>query len=1253
MAKNYKLQFNLTDGRTIDAGIVNIPNGEQGSQGSTGKSVYDLWKEISGNENKTFEDFLNTLKGTDGKDGTAGAPGSSGQDNYILDLDNQMSEISCDKNGTILDTTFEPCTATIYAGNTIDTINTWQFSIKFNDVEISNGYFNKGQITLTSDIIATNIGWLNKDVNLIRFIASNTNYGIREAVYTIKKAKGIPIYSIISNYNYIKYYKALRIYEPTILRIFINKRENGILYSNYDVTKDNVKVYASIDEQDYKELEYDSVNLSFDVETTISKNIRVKIQDSTNYLYDFESFPLISDGIDGIDGNGIEYAFQLITDETVDISKIIAPTINVGTKTQFIEGWHEGNWLDNPPIMTAEKQRIAVSVLKSVNGTWNNSWSTPSLWAVYSKNGENGVGVVPKIVIDYSILKSDYSAITDWCVFNSYLSKEGEAVVVTNWKGLGNPSHLITLSDASNTDCSKKFLDCGVFSGTSGTNAYVHVAYANISSYSCDSSGNQSGTILESNTLSPISSDGTPYKYIGIITDSTPKDPDITINNYKWTKFSGDDGNGYYYSYTYSTLETNGPTAPTYSSTTNSTTGLNEADTNHLLNGFTWFDNVIAPTTDRKIIWQTWMKTDNPVWSTPVIWNRYVTNGTSVTITSTKIEYTIGTSGTTYPADGWQSTIPSVSAGSYLWTRTTVNYSDGNSTVSYTVSRQANDGAGTSVTINSTSVTYAVSDTSTQPADSEFKFSSIPSGLTIGQYLWNKTTITYSDSTVLTSYSVARIAADGATGKGLHLAYANSANGSKDFSVKYFSGAMYIGTCVNAEEADPPGYSSYTWSRLLGEDGKDSASQIFIFYRSSSQITSWLDADNPSKWTVTTDGEYIPTDSHWTSNPQGVDIEHMYEYVSTRKSTVTNGKATWGNYSEPVIWSHYGQDSSASTGIRVWTENDNITLSCKSTGTNYVATKTIEIRATNNGENLDISSVALGSTITGVSISSQAAKTGYYEVILSLAEDSYNAITDTPGAVPLVVTISNVTYNVYITLSGVIGGKQGDPGSTGPAGISYDIKVNKNNITVNALGTIKNDSTQVWLNINDVKYYSNGLDSSGKSHNYKFYGVSGTNITAITTETFNLSSIIGKTTELTSDDFVTLYVTDNVELNSSKSNYIDYETLEVVADGKEGAAADGYFISTDNDRIGINTDTEGKSIALSESAKKVTFHVWHNSTEIAPTTITVANNPDTNATITLPTTYSATGNTVTIDYATGILANTLNEVITFNITFTK
>ncbi len=41
----------------------------------------------------------------------------------------------------------------------------------------------------------------------------------------------------------------------------------------------------------------------------------------------------------------------------------------------------------------------------------------------------------------------------------------------------------------------------------------------------------------------------------------------------------------------------------------------------------------------------------------------------------------------------WSETIPAVAAGYYLWTRTIVNYSDGSSTTSYTVSRQGEDGA--------------------------------------------------------------------------------------------------------------------------------------------------------------------------------------------------------------------------------------------------------------------------------------------------------------------------------------------------------------------------------------------------------------------------------------------------------------------------------------------------------------------------------------------------------------------------------
>lgn len=58
-------------------------------------------------------------------------------------------------------------------------------------------------------------------------------------------------------------------------------------------------------------------------------------------------------------------------------------------------------------------------------------------------------------------------------------------------------------------------------------------------------------------------------------------------------------------------------------------------------------------------------------------------NGIDITITEQKSEYAVSADGTTQPSAGWTTTIPSVAQGSWLWTRTTVTYSDGNSTVAY------------------------------------------------------------------------------------------------------------------------------------------------------------------------------------------------------------------------------------------------------------------------------------------------------------------------------------------------------------------------------------------------------------------------------------------------------------------------------------------------------------------------------------------------------------------------------------------
>lgn len=141
-------------------------------------------------------------------------------------------------------------------------------------------------------------------------------------------------------------------------------------------------------------------------------------------------------------------------------------------------------------------------------------------------------------------------------------------------------------------------------------------------------------------------------------------------------------------------------------------------------------------------------------------------NGTSVTIKSKSVTYQVGTSGTVKPAGGWSETIPQVPAGQYLWTKTYVKYSDGNSTESYTVSYKATDGTngdpGISVTIKSKSVTYQASASGTTPPTGEWK-TSVPA-VTKGQYLWTRTVVNYSDGTSTTSYSVGYQGTNGTNG---------------------------------------------------------------------------------------------------------------------------------------------------------------------------------------------------------------------------------------------------------------------------------------------------------------------------------------------------------------------------------------------------------------------------------------------------------------------------------------------------------
>ena len=121
-------------------------------------------------------------------------------------------------------------------------------------------------------------------------------------------------------------------------------------------------------------------------------------------------------------------------------------------------------------------------------------------------------------------------------------------------------------------------------------------------------------------------------------------------------------------------------------------------------------------------------------------------------ISSAAVTYQASTSGTSIPTGTWATSIPSVAAGSYLWTRTIITYTDKTSTTSYAVGKMGNTGA-TGKGIKSTSITYqAHSNGTTAPTGTWTDL--VPTTSAEKPYLWSRTILTYTDNTTSTTYSV-------------------------------------------------------------------------------------------------------------------------------------------------------------------------------------------------------------------------------------------------------------------------------------------------------------------------------------------------------------------------------------------------------------------------------------------------------------------------------------------------------------------
>nr|DAH03625.1 MAG TPA: tail protein [Caudoviricetes sp.] len=195
-----------------------------------------------------------------------------------------------------------------------------------------------------------------------------------------------------------------------------------------------------------------------------------------------------------------------------------------------------------------------------------------------------------------------------------------------------------------------------------------------------------------------------------------------------------------------------------------------------------------------------------------------------VGIKTTTITYASSTSGTTAPTSGWSSTIPSVSAGNYLWAKTVWTYTDNTSETGYSVAKMGETGA-TGNGIANTVITYGLSTSeTTEPAT----WASNMPVLVKGMYLWTRTIQIYTNGKSTTSYQKGYIAKDGndglpgtpgADGKTqyTHIAYADNATGG-GFSQTDQTKA-YIGMYQDFNATDSADPTKYKWSKWKGSDG--------------------------------------------------------------------------------------------------------------------------------------------------------------------------------------------------------------------------------------------------------------------------------------------------------------------------------------------------------------------------------------------------------------------------------------------------
>lgn len=229
--------------------------------------------------------------------------------------------------------------------------------------------------------------------------------------------------------------------------------------------------------------------------------------------------------------------------------------------------------------------------------------------------------------------------------------------------------------------------------------------------------------------------------------------------------------------------------------------------------------------------------------------NNGIAGKDGVGIKKTTITYAVGTSGTTAPTTDWNSQVPNVPAGQYLWTKTVWTYTDNTNETGYSVSKVGEKGEkgdkgergaqgergpqglqgpqgiqgipgvkGTDGKTQYTHIAYAdntigggFSQTDTnKPFIGMYQDFNAIDSQNPQDYRWSKWKGSDGRDGI-----PGKAGADGKTPY-VHFAYADSADGRDGFSLTQNGSKRYLGVCTNFNQADSTNPADYTWNDMTG-----------------------------------------------------------------------------------------------------------------------------------------------------------------------------------------------------------------------------------------------------------------------------------------------------------------------------------------------------------------------------------------------------------------------------------------------------